>query len=74
MERDCRSGEVQAEQIKGYQRNPVIARQLIVSSGTKQGHFFCLLIRFALVRSVEPLCLCTRLDEGKRGSGCSDGP
>lgn len=53
------------EQIKGYQRNPVIARQLIVSPGTKQRHFFCLLIRFALVRSAEPLRLCKRLVEGK---------
>lgn len=32
------------EQIKGYQRNPVIARQLTVSAGSKQGHSFCLLI------------------------------
>lgn len=45
MEQDCTSGNMHGEQIKGYQRNPVIARQLIVSPGTKQKHFFCLLIR-----------------------------
>lgn len=55
---------MQGEQIKGYQRNPVIARQLIVSPGTKQK----LLLpadKVAPLRSAEPLRLYMRLAEGK---------
>lgn len=57
-ERDCTTGDVQEEQIKSYQRNPVIARQLIVSPGTEQRHFFCLLIRLRSCWAVA--CLCAR--------------
>lgn len=71
MEQDCTSGDVQGEQIKGYQRNPVIARQLIVSPGTKQRHFFCLLIR---LRSCGLLSRCVvswrkRLQQHPLGEG-----
>lgn len=58
MWRDCTWGDVQGvKKIKGYQKNPVIVRQLIVSSGMKQRPLFCLLIRLRWC-SVLNRCLC----------------
>lgn len=56
--------------IKGYQRNPVIARRLTVSPASKPRHLFCALIRWRLLRSAQPLLL---PHEGGRGRGRAGG-
>lgn len=71
MEGDCKSVDALEEQIKGYQSDPVVGRQLIVSPAMKRRHLFCLLIRLGSCGPAEPLHVCTRLHEGKRDSGCN---
>lgn len=52
-------GVCRGEQIKGYQSDPVIERQLIVRPGTEQRHFFCLLIRLGSCGLLSR-CICAR--------------
>lgn len=68
--RDCTSADVQrGNKIKGYQRNPVIARRLTVSPASKRRHLFCVLISSRCCGLLSRCACSTRLAGGLGGGG-----
>lgn len=66
--RDCTSADVQrGNKIKGYQRNPVIARRLTVSPASKRRHLFCVLISSRCCGLLSRCACSTRLAGGLGG-------